>query len=215
MQHLFLTSAIGTPQVAASIRTHLNHNKPLITAFITTPIEPPGEQEDLSWYETDRHALRASGFDYFDYTITDKKPTDFTHDLASVDALYVSGGNTPYLLKQSQKSGFTHFVQEFVRSGKLYLGTSCGSIIAGPELPAYLWGEDEEANKLTDYTSYNLVKFTLLPHWGSQVFRDLYLGGRMEQIYAENLQSFVACNDYQYVEVIGEDYHLIDVRHAS
>lgn len=185
MQHLFLTSGIGTPGVGESIRKRLGHDKPLKTAFIATPLEPAAEQEDLSWVDQDRQALAKNNFVSFDYTITGKTIKQIQDDLSDIDVLYVSGGNTNYLLEQSQKSGFTEFVQEYVASGKIYLSTSAGSIITGPTIPPYLWGDEVGAPNLSDYSGYTLVNFTLVPHWGSQIFHDLYLRGRMEQIYAQ------------------------------
>lgn len=214
MKHLFLTSAIGIPGVAESICAQLGHNKPLKTAFITTPIEVEDMTDD-SWYRDDRAALTKSGFNFFDYTVTNKTSTDFVKDLADVEAIYVSGGNTNHLLEQSQKSGFSTFIREFVDSGKLYLGTSCGSIIAGPEIPPYLWGDQVGAPNLVDYTSYGLVNFTLIPHWGSSIFKDMYLGGRMTQIYSESVQPLILCNDHEYVEVVDDHYRIIDVRNEK
>ncbi len=136
MQHLFLTSSIGTPRVGSSIRARLGHNRPLKTAFITTPVEVEDMTDD-SWYQTDRRALKENGFDFFDYTLTGKSFSNLKHDLANIGAIYISGGNTRHLLKQSQLSGFIPFIRDFVSSGKLYLSTSAGSIITGPELPPY------------------------------------------------------------------------------
>ncbi|MFH1244756.1 MAG: Type 1 glutamine amidotransferase-like domain-containing protein [bacterium] len=214
MKHLFLTSAIGTPKVAKSIRAKLGHDKKLKTAFITTPIEVEDMTDD-QWYRDDRSALTKNGFEFFDYTVTGKDGKDFENDLASVDAIYVSGGNTNYLLEQSQKSGFMPFIQNFVNSGKLYLGTSAGSIIAGPTLPPYLWGDEVKAPNLKNFSCYNLVNFTLLPHWGSDAFREAYLSERMSQIYSESNPSFILCNDNQYVEVVGDRYRIIDVRNEK
>ncbi|EKD80741.1 MAG: hypothetical protein ACD_40C00019G0007 [uncultured bacterium] len=214
MKHLFLTSAIGTPGVAESVRTKLNHNRSLKTAFITTPIEVEDMTDD-EWYQADRAALKNNGFDFFDYTITGKSESDFHHDLSDIDAIYVSGGNTNHLLQESHKSNFDSFMRDFVNSGKLYLGTSAGSIIAGPQLPPYLWGDEAGAPDLTGYTSWGLVNFTLLPHWGSDIFKDKYLGGRMSQIYSESVQPFILCNDHEYVEVQDDHYRIIDVRNEK
>lgn len=213
MKHLFLTSAIGTPGVAESIRAKLNHTRPLKTAFITTPIEVEDMTDD-SWYQADRTALTKNGFEIFDYTITDKKDINFTNDLGSIDAIYVSGGNTNHLLQESHKSNFDSFIIDFVNSGKIYLSTSAGSIITGPQLPPYLWDDHIAAPDLADYTCWNLVNFTFIPHWGSDFFRDKYLNDRMSQIYSELGQPFIVCNDYEYVEVVGDQYRIIDVRHG-
>jgi len=214
MRHLFLTSAIGTPKVGESIRSKIGHQKPLKTAFITTPIEVEDMTDDR-WYRDDRTALANNGFDFFDYTVTGKSPKDFAQDLSSIDAIYISGGNTNHLLKESQQSGFIPFIQNFVSSGKLYLGTSAGSIIAGPSLPAYLRGDEDKAPSLTDFACYNLVNFTLLPHWGSNFFKSNYLGGRISQIYSELMPPFVICNDHEYVEILGDKFKIIDVRHGK
>jgi dipeptidase E len=210
-QHLFLCSAIGISGVGESVRRHLGHNRKLKTAFVTTPIEVEDMSDD-SWYQDDRKALTRNDFEIFDYTITGKKSTSFTRDLGSVDAIYVSGGNTNHLLQQSHKSNFASFIRDFVDSGKIYVSTSAGSIITGPQLPPYLWGDETDVPDLTNYTCWNLVNFTLIPHWGSEIFRDKYLSERMSQIYTDSVQPFVLCNDHEYVEVIGDKYRIVDVR---
>lgn len=211
MQHLLLCSSVGEKGVARSVRQKIEKKGPLKTVFITTPVEPPGEQKDLSWYETHRAALRSAGFDFFDYTVTGKNPTDLKNDLAGIDAIYVSGGNTRHLLYHSQLSGFDNFVRQFVKSGKPYIGTSAGSIITAPYLPKYFWGEDEETPYCKNFEAFNLVSFNFVPHWGSSWFKDLYLHGRMEKIYLED-NSFILCNDHEYVEVSGDKFRVVDVR---
>lgn len=215
MKHLFLTSSIGVPGVAESIRQKIGHNDPLKTVFITTPLEPASEQEDMSWVDEDRLGLVNGNFVAFDYTITGKNIDQIRVDLKDIDVLYVSGGNTNYLLEQSEKSGFTEFVRDHVASGKLYISTSAGSIIAGPTIPPYLWGDETSAPNLSDYSGYNLVNFTVVPHWGSSWFKELYLKGRMSQIFSESYPPFIMCNDYQYVQVIDDQYRIIDVRHEK
>lgn len=211
MKRLFLTSSIGTPGVGESVRRRLGHNRPLKTAFITTPVEPPEEQEDLGWYEQDREELRKSNFDFFDYTITNKNLGQIKKDLADVECIYISGGNTPYLLEQSQKSEFTNFIRKFVNSGNLYIGTSAGSMIAGPQLPLYLREVDGDTTNLSDYTCYALAEFTIVPHWGSKEFHDLYLGKRINKMYTTDYK-MILLNNYEYVEVQDDKYCIIDAR---
>ena len=213
MKQLFLTSAIGTPGVITSIRRHLGHNRNLKTAFITTPVEVEDMTDD-SWYQADRSALANNGFYFFDYTITSKTAEQIGKDLADIEALYISGGNTNYLLQKSQNSGFAPFVRELIDRGTLYISTSAGSIITGPTLPPYLWDDQKKAPNLSDYTSYNLVNFTIIPHWGSPCFRKEYLGSRIEQIY-QDPQSFLLLNDNQYVEVKDDEFRIIDVRNEK
>ncbi len=210
MQHLFLASSIGTPGVGESIRAKLGHKRKLKTAFITTPIEVEDMTDD-EWYQADRSALSKNDFDLFDYTITNKNLQQIKDDLVDIDVLYISGGTENYLLEQSQKSGFIDFVKQFVDSGKPYIGTSAGSIIAGSVLPPYLRDDSRQAEKAIKYDCYNLVNFTTVPHWGSNEFRDKYLHERKEAMYTAD-SSFIFLTDMQYVEVRGDNYRIIDVR---
>lgn len=211
MKQLFLTSSIGTPGVAASIIAKLKDLKGFRTAFITTPVETKGEAADLEWLQEDRKAMVVAGFDLFDYTITGKSIDQITLDLSNVDIIYMSGGNTNYLLDQSQQTGFLQFVKEFVDSGKPYISTSAGSIITGPVIPPYMWGDEKDQRKLESFAGYNFVNFTVIPHWGSPHFADKYLKGRMEQIYSDKNQSFILVNDNQYVEVKDDWHQIVDV----
>lgn len=212
MKHFFLASAIGIKGVAASVRSHLDHNRRLKTVFITTTVEVEDMSDD-SWYQDDRNALTQNGFEIFDYTITGKSETEIRHDLSDVDAMYISGGNEFYLKQQSVKNNFGQFVREFVESGKPYIGTSAGSIIMAPDMTPALNITDTTncPEPITDLTGFGIVDFLPMPHWGSQDFKDLYLGERKEKMYAEKWQ-IILLNNYEYVEVLGDQFHIIDVR---
>lgn len=214
MKHLFLTSSIGTPGIAESIRAKLNGDKPLKTAFITTAVETKDEQKYLlPWYDVDRNALRAAGFDFFDYTITGKSENDIKKDLSAIEVLFVCGGNEFYLKQQSNKCNFESFVKDFVAKGKPYIGCSSGSMIMGPEVsPARNILETSELDdpQNFDTTGFGIVDFLVLPHWGSEDFREPYMKGKFEYIYNEN-NKLVLINDFEYVEVLGEQFRIIDL----
>lgn len=214
MKRLFLTSSVGTPGVAQSVFDKIGNPAPLKTVFITTPVEPQGEQTDLEWYETDRKALKSAGFDFFDYTVNGKSPEDLSRDLADIDAIYVSGGNSRHLLYHSQLSGFDSFVRNFVSKGTPYIGTSAGSVVTAPRLPQYNWGEDDETPYCTNFESFDLVNFNFIPHWGSSWFKDYYLNVGMEKIFTQE-NKYILCNDYEYVEVVDDKFRIVDVRNKN
>lgn len=205
-KELFLTSSVHAVAHDIASKLNLSENNKLV--FIDTPAEPDkGEKE---WLKNDRQALVDAGFIVTDYTITNKTREQVKTDLDKFDYIYLSGGNTGYLLQQSQKSGFVSLIREFVETkGKIYIGTSAGSIMAGPELPDYYPGEDAE---LEDRECYNLVNFTIMPHWGSGHFKDKYLKERLEAAYREDQGSFVILTDNQYVHIIDEQMEIIDVK---
>ena len=126
---------------------------------------------DKTWEEEDRLALVDAGFKVTDYTITGKTLDQLKTDLAGYDFIYLSGGDTWYLLNQSRKTGFYNLIQDLVKNqGKIYIGTSAGSIIAGPKCPDYLLSK-EEVLDIENQKGYGLVNFTILPHWGANMIK--------------------------------------------
>jgi len=202
---LFLTSSVHAVAHDIAKRADLSKDNNLV--FIETAAEP--EEGDKEWLENDRQALINAGFKVSNYTITGKSKDQLKAYLNPFNYVYLSGGNTAYLLEQSQKSGFISLIKELVQEkGKVYIGTSAGSIIAGPRLPDYF--SDENAN-LKDRNGYGFVNFTILPHWGSEHFEDRYLGGRLKIMYKENQVPLVALTDNQYVHVLDGKAEIIDV----
>lgn len=209
MKQLFLTSSVDS--VAAHIATQLDMAKYRRLAFITTPVEP--EIGDLSWLADDRAALESAGFSVTDYTITGKTAVQLQSDLTAYDTIYVSGGNTYYMLQQSQQTGFIDVIRELVNvQGKVYISTSAGSIIAGPDTePALRLEKLEDAPLLNGFLGFNLVNFCILPHWGSRTFRNLYLETRLEHAYKKGQVPLVLLTDTQYVKVVDEMVQFIEV----
>ena len=159
----------------------------------------------------DKQALVDAGFTVSDYTITDKTRDQIENDLDGFDYIYLSGGDTVHLLSQSQKSGFISLIKDFIQNkGKIYIGTSAGSIIAGPRLPDYF--PNEKRLELENENCYGLVNFTVFPHWGSEDFKEKYLGKRLRIVYKEDQVPLLLLTDSQYVHVYNDCIQIIDVR---
>jgi dipeptidase E len=207
MSQLFLTSSVN--YVAHDIAKKLDLSQKNKLVFITTPVEP--DTGDTSWMNDDRQSLVEAGFYVTDYSITNKAADQLKQDLKDFDYIYMSGGNTLYLLRQSQKSGFIPLIKELVNNqGKIYIGTSAGSIIAGKKCPDYLLDQNEVA-EMENVDGYGFVNFTIMPHWGSEHFREKYLGGRLEAANKFPQVPFILLTDNQYVHVKGDSYQIFDV----
>ncbi len=148
----------------------------------------------------------------FDYTITNKTLNQLQKDLSGVDIIHVNGGNSFYLLLQIRKSGFRKFVHEHVDKGKVYIGSSAGSIVAAPDIEITKRIETGKYIKiLKTHKALGLVDFIILPHWGSDYFKDMYLKSRLEITYKPE-NKIILLNDYQYVKVEDDMYKIVDVR---
>lgn len=215
MKSLFLTSSIGA--VNKDLVKHFSYSiSGQKMAFIDTASELEEiEKGGRPWIQKDLDSMKSLGFDVFRYTLTEKTPTQLVSDLSDVDVLYVGGGNTYYLLQQVQLSGFTEIAKKHVEQGKVYIGTSAGSIIAGPDIElAYRPDGPVNAPKLKGTQSLGLVDFTVLPHWGSDMAKELYLHHRIEHDYIPT-HKIILLSDTQYVIVKEDWYKIVDVNSVS
>lgn len=209
MKRLYLTSSVNfvAKRIAEDFNLAEGKNK---LVFITTATED--EPHDSNWITNDRNSLKEAGFDVFDYTITGKNESKIRVDLKDADFIYVEGGNTFYLLEKAQQSGFINVIRDFVlNQGKIYIGTSAGSIIASRDTyPTFFLDDASLAPNLKGYEGFQLVDFVIFPHWGSDKFKDRYLNQRLEHSYKGNSE-IILLRDNQYVEVKDDWYRIVEV----
>lgn len=207
MKQLFLTSEVKL--VAKSVKERIKtRSGQFKTAYITTPIEKGHENDDLHWHKDNKQSMIDAGFDIFEYTITGKSIDELRTDLKEADVIYVEGGSLTHMLSQSKKTGFDVFLREFVAKGNPYIGTSTGSFIASSDTEAGL--------SLEDYFIYNfdpvgigLVDFLIMPHWGTESFKDKY--EELPKKYYHTNTPMIVLNDRQYVWVLGDKFEIIAV----
>ncbi len=206
MSHrIILTSSIA--HAGSFLKKRFPFLKGKIAAFIYTAAEA---EEETEWLKKDRQGLANAGVEIFDYTISGKTLNQIKKDLEKAQVIHVNGGNTTYLLKKAQESGFISWIKEAVKAGKIYIGSSAGSIIAGPILPEYLYKENQHI-KLKNFKGFGLVNFTVVPHWGSKEFKTTYFRNgcqRLRLAYNQNFYPYILLSDLQYVYVEGEKLYL-------
>ena len=89
--------------------------------------------------------------------------------ISQCDIIYISGGNTFYLLNELRKSRAWQAIKNAVKEGKIYIGESAGAIVAAPDT-RYATLMDENSAKTSDFTGLNLVDFCVVPHFGCEPF---------------------------------------------
>ncbi|HSW96561.1 MAG TPA: Type 1 glutamine amidotransferase-like domain-containing protein, partial [Candidatus Saccharimonadales bacterium] len=196
MGMIFLTSNAAT--VIKDVIKHLSKSpKEMKLVFIMTAAE--GDGGNQQWLKEDRDTLRSVGFSVTDYTLRDKTESDVRKDLSDFDVIFFSGGNTFYLLEKIQQSNSKAFFKEQIEKGVIYIGSSAGSVVAGPSIEVVKkLDAQEKAPHLKGFAGLALVDFTVLPHWGSKYFKDLYLNQRLEHAYSMD-NKLILLTDKQYV----------------
>ncbi|HLL60921.1 MAG TPA: Type 1 glutamine amidotransferase-like domain-containing protein [Candidatus Nitrosocosmicus sp.] len=207
MKQLFLTSSVS--EVIDDIVKHIGNVSGLKLMFINTAAEVEGG--DKQWLDNDRDALVNVGFEVRDYTLTGKSKADFEKDFKDIDVIFVSGGNTFYLLQQINESEFTKFITAWINDGKIYIGSSAGSMVVSPDIEIAIVADSiEQAPKLKSYNALGVVDFIVLPHWGSEYFRDIYLPERINKAYGMK-NKIILLTDNQYVYVKGDWYRIEEI----
>jgi len=208
MKNIYLASSVDCVAKNIADKTNGKYKK---IAFIITASEAAGE--DLKWRDTDRNALIEAGFELTDYSVTGKSAEEIKEFLADYDGLVMEGGNTFYLLKQIQGTGCADILRDFVNSEKLYIGSSAGSIVAGPNIyPTYSKEEADRVPDLKDFEGLNLTDLVIQPHWGSEIFRESYLTETMPKAYSGEYK-MILLSDSQYVAIEDRNiYRIIDIK---
>jgi len=123
-------------------------------------------EKNISYLEKDKQKMIDVGFQVEDIDIEGKNEGELRKLLSDKDIIYVQGGNTFYLLKFVEESGFDKIVKELVENGIIYIGVSAGSYIACPTIEMATWKQQDKSRfGLTDFTALNLVPFLVFVHY--------------------------------------------------
>lgn len=136
--------------------------------FIPTASNP----EDYKGYvDDDKKAFESLGIRVVELDISTQPLKVISQTLNKNDFIYVSGGNTFYLLQALKKSGCFNLFIDIIKTGKPYIGASAGSVIVTPNIEYISKMDDKsKACELTDYNALGLVDFYILPHYGNEPF---------------------------------------------
>jgi dipeptidase E len=90
------------------------------------------------------------------------------------DIFYSCGGNTFHILDRVRKTGFDRFIKNFIKSNRLYIGVSAGSIIVHKTIEIAGYGKHGDKNniKLRDLRGLDVIKTAILPHYKIKLRKD-------------------------------------------
>ena len=92
--------------------------------------------------------------------------------LSDSDYIYVSGGNTFFLLQELKRTGADKILLEEINKGKFYIGESAGAVIAARDI-GYIKEMDNPGKKiaLKNFKGLGITDFYTLPHYGNLRFK--------------------------------------------
>lgn len=161
MKKLFLASSFK--DVASLMPDFANEDiKGKTVTFIPTASIP----ESVKFYVgAGKKALEKLGLKVDELELTKATTEEISDKLCKNDYIYITGGNTFFLLQELRKTGADKIIIDQIHSGKLYIGESAGSMIVSPNIE-YAKDMDsiKKAPELVTFSALNVVNFYPLPH---------------------------------------------------
>lgn len=166
MKELFLTSYLaGTKEL---VKEFLEGAAGKDLAFVPTASKV---EEYQGYVDEAKEIFLDLGYrvDLVDVSVMERE--DVVAALDRCQCLYVSGGNTFYLLQELKRKDLLPYIEARVLEGMRYVGESAGAIIASRDIGYNQIMDDRTAAPdLTDFEGLSLVDFFVLPHNGEFPF---------------------------------------------
>nr|WP_254107458.1 Type 1 glutamine amidotransferase-like domain-containing protein [Bacillus pumilus] len=159
-------------------------------------------EEVTHYVEAAKEAFHQLGMQLETVQIAEQSTEEITKMIKQNDVMYVSGGNTFYLLQELRKHGLDDVLKEEINKGKLYIGESAGSIIMAPSIEYIsLMDKRQKAPELSSYQGFNEVSRYPVPH-----VHNTYLGDAAQQILKQYEKTLDLCplTDEQALLITGE-----------
>lgn len=89
---------------------------------------------ERAWVAREQECLRAQGASITELELSTMQPGAVREAIENSEGIYVHGGNTFFLLQEMQRVGIPELIHDYLKSGRIYIGSSAGSIVAGPHM---------------------------------------------------------------------------------
>ena len=168
MRKLFLASSFK--DVASIFEKFANEDlKRKTVAFIPTASIPESYK---AYVGAGRKALEKLGLTVDELEISKATAEEIATKLKQTDYIYVTGGNTFYLLQELKRTEADKVIIEQINLGKLYIGESAGCMVVSPDIE-YAKGLDdcEKAPDLDEFSALKIIDFYPLPHYTNFPFK--------------------------------------------
>ena len=204
MEKVFLASYFAgvTAQFQDFTKSKAITNREIV--FIPTA----GNVEDYTDYiDEGRAALTAMGYQVDELDVASESQAAAIAKIKAAQIIYISGGNTFYLLQELKRKQLLPVINEKINAGIPYIGESAGAIIMAPNIEYNsLMDDTSVAPDLTDYSALAQTDFYTLPHFEEEPFVEAD-----EKVIAtyQNQINLVPINNSQAIISDGETYQIV------
>ncbi|OGO89332.1 MAG: hypothetical protein A2Y24_04220 [Clostridiales bacterium GWE2_32_10] len=167
--------------------------------YFDTAAEPEEDkeylQDELAWI----YATGISKENIEKYEMTSELTEE---EMLTYDAIWMSGGNTYYLLDRIRKTGFDKKLAKVLEEGALYMGASAGSMVATVNIDVTYFMDNNFLN-LQDLRGMEFFHTRIIPH------KRLECEKRIAECQEKIQEEIIVLTDAEAVYVEGDKYSII------
>ena len=120
----------------------------------------------IFYVNSGKKALQKLGLIIDELDISTASIDEINSKLRNNDFIYITGGNTFFLLQELKKTGADKIIIDEINKGKLYIGESAGAIVTSANVEyAKRMDDVKKAPNLAEFSGLNLVDFYVIPHY--------------------------------------------------
>ncbi|MCL2280195.1 MAG: Type 1 glutamine amidotransferase-like domain-containing protein [Oscillospiraceae bacterium] len=121
----------------------------------------------------DKEALKNLGFIVEELEIANETSEKIEKSITNADCIFVCGGNTFFLMQELKRKGADKMISHHIEQGKLYMGTSAGSVLMQKDFIADGVDDPTLAPDLKgDFSGLGYIDFYLYVHYGGNYWGD-------------------------------------------
>lgn len=204
MKKIFLSSYFaGTIK---QFQTFIQENS--ITAKKILCIPTAGNVEDYTGYIDEGYqSLIDLGYEIDNLDVANEATDSVVVKIQQAEMLFITGGNTFYLLQELKRKNLIPLLVEKIKSGTPYIGESAGAIILAPSIEYNkIMDNPKLAPELLDYSGLGITNFYTLPHYIEAPFTKT-----VQETYNsyQQILNLIPINNHEAIIVLGDSYRVI------
>ena len=144
--------------------------------------------EKVSFFvKSGRKALEKMGLIVDELELSTATTEEIADKLTNNDYIYITGGNTFFLLQELKRNGTDKLIAEQIEAGKLYIGESAGLMVVAPDVE-FAKGMDsiKKAPDLDNTKGLGIIDFYPVPHYTNSPFKKAV--EKIIATYGQNLE---------------------------
>lgn len=145
----------------------------------------------------DIDALKKLWYTLVDIDLTTTSPQELAQELSTLDAIFITWGNSFWLLECMIHSGFRSIIKDYISQWLKYISTSAWSCVTTKDITYIQYVDDPKVSSNKDYWWLWLLPIAIKPHFSWSILSENYLEV-YRYIYTTSWHNpLVTLNDHQ------------------